>query len=65
MVFVIGLLKPNHVYIEQPRELRGTKWGHAHGAGGRAATEPAEFGETQQKNAPQGARQMVTPFGPI
>ena len=65
MVFVIRLLEPNYVDIEQPHEFRRPKWGHAHGAGGRAATEPAEFGETQQKNAPQVARQMVTSFGPI
>jgi hypothetical protein len=65
LVFVIRLLEPNYVDIEQPHEFHRPKWGHAHGAGGRAATEPAEFCKTQQKNAPQGARQMVTSFGPI
>jgi hypothetical protein len=62
---VIRLLEPNYVDIEQPHEFRRPKWGHAHSAGGRAATEPAELGETQQKNASQGARQMVTSFGAI
>jgi hypothetical protein len=62
---VIRLLEPNYVDIEQPHEFRRPKWGHAHGAGGRAATEPAELGETQHKNTPQGARQMVTSFSPI
>ena len=62
---MIRLLEANYVDIEQPDEFRRPKRGHAHGAGGRAATEPAEFGETQQKNAPQRARQMVTAFGPI
>ena len=65
MVFVIGLLEPNDVDIEQPRELCRAKWSHRHGAGGRIATEPAELGETKQKNGPQGASQMVTSFGPI
>jgi hypothetical protein len=49
---VIRLLEPNYVDIEKPRELRRPNGGHAYGAGG-AATEPTEFGETLQKNAPK------------
>jgi hypothetical protein len=65
LVFVIRLLEPNYVDIEEPHEFRRPTWRHAHGAGGRAAAEPGELGETQDKNASQGACQMVTSFGPI